>query len=138
MNRPVVVRRPDGYHMWYTGQTAESSAIGHAVSDDGLLWTRTSEQPVLVPDQPWEGVAVMAPHVLWDDDDHSYDYVITMLKVLFGHTEQKGFKLAEEVDNSGRVICLTTTMEHAELKRDQIHAYGKDDLIASSGNEEIA
>jgi ATP-dependent Clp protease adaptor protein ClpS len=24
------------------------------------------------------------------------------------------------------VICLTTTLEHAELKRDQIHAYGKD------------
>jgi ATP-dependent Clp protease adaptor protein ClpS len=27
------------------------------------------------------------------------------------------------------VIVLTTTQEHAELKRDQILAYGKDDLI---------
>lgn len=72
VNRPVVIRRPDGYHMWYTGQTAESSAIGHAVSDDGLLWTRTSEQPVLRPDQPWEHVAVMAPHVLWDEDEQLY------------------------------------------------------------------
>ena len=29
----------------------------------------------------------------------------------------------------GKVIVLTTTKEHAELKRDQIIAYGKDDLI---------
>ena len=37
--------------------------------------------------------------------------------------------MAEEVDNTGRVIVLTTTREQAELKRDQIHAYGKDALI---------
>ena len=64
--------------------------------------------------------------VLLDDDDHTYAYVIEMLKALFGHPEEKGFQLAEEVDTTGRVIVLTTTMEHAELKRDQIHAYGKD------------
>ncbi len=29
------------------------------------------------------------------------------------------------------MIVLTTTREHAELKRDQIHAYGKDALIAA-------
>ena len=31
----------------------------------------------------------------------------------------------------GRVIVLTTTREHAELKRDQIHAFGKDLMTAS-------
>ncbi|MFK7820960.1 MAG: ATP-dependent Clp protease adaptor ClpS [Planctomycetaceae bacterium] len=68
--------------------------------------------------------------ILWDDDDHSYEYVIRMMQQIFGYPMQKGFKLAEEVDNSGRVICLTTTKEHAELKRDQIHAFGPDKLIA--------
>jgi len=68
--------------------------------------------------------------ILWDDDDHSYDYVIQMMQKLFGHTYQRGYELASQVDNSGRTICLTTTMEHAELKRDQIHAYGRDDRIA--------
>jgi ATP-dependent Clp protease adaptor protein ClpS len=67
--------------------------------------------------------------VLWNDDDHTYEYVITMLLDLFNHPTEKGQQLAEEVDNQGRVIVLTTTMEHAELKRDQIHAYGKDILI---------
>ncbi|MFM8528584.1 MAG: ATP-dependent Clp protease adaptor ClpS [Ilumatobacteraceae bacterium] len=70
--------------------------------------------------------------VLWNDDDHTYQYVIAMLQKLFGHPPEKGFKLAEEVDHTGRVIVLTTTKEHAELKRDQIHAYGADRLLARS------
>jgi ATP-dependent Clp protease adaptor protein ClpS len=67
--------------------------------------------------------------VLWNDDDHTYQYVIAMLKKLFGHSPEKGFKLAREVDRDGRVVVLTTTREHAELKRDQIHAYGADRLL---------
>lgn len=70
--------------------------------------------------------------VLWNDDDHTYQYVIRMLAELFSHPPEKGFKMALEVDTTGRVITLTTTMEHAELKRDQIHAYGKDELLARS------
>ena len=68
--------------------------------------------------------------ILWDDDDHTYEYVIRMLQDLFGHPPPRGYQLAKEVDSSGRVICLTTTLEHAELKRDQIHAFGPDKLIA--------
>ncbi|MCO6455209.1 MAG: ATP-dependent Clp protease adaptor ClpS [Pirellulaceae bacterium] len=68
--------------------------------------------------------------ILWDDDDHSYEYVIIMMKELFGHVFEKGVQIAVEVDTLGRAICLTTTLEHAELKRDQIHAYGKDILIS--------
>ncbi len=67
--------------------------------------------------------------VLWNDDDHTYAYVITMLLELFSHPVEKGYQLAHEVDTQGRVIVLTTTLEHAELKRDQIHAYGKDAMI---------
>ena len=67
--------------------------------------------------------------ILWDDDDHSYDYVISMMRKLFGHSIDKGFVIAREVDASGKAICLTTTMEHAELKRDQIHSFGKDRQI---------
>ena len=67
--------------------------------------------------------------ILWDDNDHSYEYVILMMRQLFGHPFEKGFKLAKTVDSDGRCICLTTTREHAELKRDQIHAFGRDFLI---------
>ena len=64
--------------------------------------------------------------VLLNDDDHTFRYVITMLQELFGYPPEKGMQMAEEVHNAGRVILLTTTKEHAELKQDQIHAYGAD------------
>src|SRR6266849_2871383 len=64
--------------------------------------------------------------ILLNDDDHSYDYVIRMLKQLFGHVEERGYIMAKEVDTSGRVIVDTTSLERAELKRDQIHAFGAD------------
>jgi ATP-dependent Clp protease adaptor protein ClpS len=68
--------------------------------------------------------------ILWDDDDHTYEYVIRMMRQLFGHSIEQSFEIATEVDHTGRAICLTTTLEHAELKRDQVHAYGRDGLIA--------
>lgn len=67
--------------------------------------------------------------ILINDDDHTYQYVIRMLQELFGYPPEKGFVMAQEVDTSGRVIVCTTSMERAELKRDQIHAYGPDPLI---------
>jgi ATP-dependent Clp protease adaptor protein ClpS len=67
--------------------------------------------------------------ILWNDDDHTYAYVVAMMMELFGHPPEKGYQIAKEVDTRGRAVVLTTTKEHAELKRDQIHAYGKDDLI---------
>ncbi|NBV46999.1 MAG: ATP-dependent Clp protease adaptor ClpS [Planctomycetia bacterium] len=70
--------------------------------------------------------------VLWNDDDHTYQYVVVMLQSLFGHPPERGYRLAKEVDTQGRVIVLTTTREHAELKRDQIHAFGYDRLLARS------
>ena len=64
--------------------------------------------------------------ILLDDDDHTYDYVIEMLMKLFAHSRERAFLMACEVDGAGRVIVDTTTKERAELKRDQIHAYGRD------------
>jgi ATP-dependent Clp protease adaptor protein ClpS len=67
--------------------------------------------------------------ILWDSDVHSYEYVERMLRELFGHEPETCHQMAVKVDTAGKVIVLTTTQEHAELKRDQILAYGKDDLI---------
>lgn len=67
--------------------------------------------------------------ILLNDDDHTYEYVIEMLKALFGHPIEKGFQLAKMVDSTGRAVVCTTSLERAELKRDQIHAYGPDARI---------
>src|SRR5258708_6720565 len=67
--------------------------------------------------------------VLLNDDDHSFEYVIAMLQKLFGYPVEKGYQMAFEVHTKGRVIVCTTSLEHAELKRDQIHAFGADPFI---------
>jgi len=88
--------------------------------------------PIVLPEvaQPELEETVQRPPpynvVLLDDDDHTFEYVIRMLKELFGYPEEKGFQMAKEVHTTGRVIVLTTTKEHAEFKQDQIHAYGPD------------
>lgn len=67
--------------------------------------------------------------LLWDSDDHSYEYVELMLRELFGYTNEECLQIAKTVDTEGKAIVITTTKEHAELKRDQILAYGKDERM---------
>ena len=72
--------------------------------------------------------------LLWDSDDHTFEYVEKMLRELFGHEGEQCKVIAKDVDAEGRAIVLTTTLEQAELKRDQIHAYGRDHLEGSKGS----
>jgi predicted GH43/DUF377 family glycosyl hydrolase len=72
INRPVVVHREDGYYMWYTGQAKGHSKIGYAKSRDGIHWIRQSDKPVLESSLPWEGVAAMCPHVMWDEKERKW------------------------------------------------------------------
>jgi len=72
VNRPVVVHRGRQYEMWYTGQAQGHSAIGYAVSADGLKFERKAHQPVLRSDVAWEKGAAMCPHVLWDGKIRTY------------------------------------------------------------------
>lgn len=81
---------------------------------------KTKKSPLLIP--PYHVI-------LLDDNDHSYDYVIQMLSQLFGHSLETAYRMALEVDSTGRVIVMTTHKEQAELKRDQIHAHGADPAI---------
>ena len=67
--------------------------------------------------------------VLLDDDDHTYDYVLEMLRAVFGMSPEKAYLHACEVDAASRTILLTTSKEHAELKQEQVHAYGPDPRI---------
>jgi ATP-dependent Clp protease adaptor protein ClpS len=102
----------------------EEAASAAAVAEPEVAVAQPKKKPKGKPRrQPRYNV------ILWNDDDHSYDYVIEMMQKLFGHEEEKGYLIAKEVDKQGKAICLTTTLEHAELKRDQIHAYGPDKLI---------
>ena len=102
----------------------ESSSVVAEPVEQAVLKSR-SEQKRRPKRQPRYSV------ILWDDQEHTPEYVIAMMQQIFGHPAVKGMQIAQEVDSCGRAIVLTTTKEHAELKRDQIHAYGKDPIIRS-------
>jgi ATP-dependent Clp protease adaptor protein ClpS len=83
---------------------------------------QTEEEPQVRHQPPYNVI-------LLNDDDHSFDYVIAMLQQIFGFPREKGTQCAKQVHESGRAILLTTTREHAELKQEQIHAFGPDKMI---------
>jgi ATP-dependent Clp protease adaptor protein ClpS len=76
--------------------------------------------------------------ILWNDDVHTFEYVIIMLNVLFGYPVEKGFQLAKEVHTRGRAIVFTSSLEQSEIKRDQILGFGPDILLAESKGSIIA
>ena len=69
--------------------------------------------------------------VLLDDGDHTYEYVVEMLGAIFGHSPARAFRMAVEVDGTGRVIVWSGEREVAELRQEQIHAYGADPRVPS-------
>src|ERR1017187_7421321 len=79
--------------------------------------TRIAEREALLP---------LYNVVLLDDNDHSYDYVVEMLQMLFISTLEEAFRLSEEVARCGRTVIITCERPKAEFARDQIHAYGPD------------
>jgi ATP-dependent Clp protease adaptor protein ClpS len=67
--------------------------------------------------------------VLLSDAEHSYNYVTTLLREVFRLPVHKAVELASEMSRTGRATCLTTHKEHAEFKREQVAAFGKDPLV---------
>ena len=69
--------------------------------------------------------------VLYDDNDHTHEYVIEMLRAIVRPPGAHGHGLARKVDTEGTAVIFTTHRELAELKRDQVHAYGADRRVAT-------
>lgn len=67
--------------------------------------------------------------ILWNDDVHTFDYVIHMMQKIFGYTKIKGKAIANLVHHHGKVTVAILPMETAEFKRDQIRNFGPDILV---------
>lgn len=98
-------------------------SLEEALGTDTAVLPEQDHRPKLLP--PFNVVLI-------DDDDHTYAYVIKMLRELFAYDLEQAYLLAVEVDTNGRAVVDTTTKERAEFKRDQIHAYGRDALLDRS------
>ena len=88
---------------------------------------------IAVPDLENETKQSPLYHViLWDDDTHTYEYVIKMLMEIFKMKFEDAYRHTLEVDKKGRTVCITTHLERAELKVEMIQSYGPDVLMQNS------
>jgi len=70
--------------------------------------------------------------IILNDEEHTFEYVIEMLVKLFGHSLTLAETLTWRIHNTGRAVVLTTHKELAELKREQVLAYGPDPRMSIS------
>ena len=64
--------------------------------------------------------------VLWDDNEHTYLYVIRMLVKLFRMSPEVAMKHAFEVDSEGVTILARLPRAEASEKRNQVLRFGGD------------
>ena len=70
--------------------------------------------------------------IILNDEEHTFLYVIELLMKLFGHPLATSQELTLRIHQTGRAIVYTTHKEKAELKRDQVLAYGPDPRMSIS------
>jgi ATP-dependent Clp protease adaptor protein ClpS len=87
-------------------------------SPDTVVTTRTREREQ-------QKIRRIPPYnvILENDDHHSFDFVIEVLRKVLGCSEQRAFLLMDQAHNTGRSIIWTGTREVAELKVEQIRTF---------------
>ncbi len=70
--------------------------------------------------------------VLWDDDHHTYEYVIEMLMEVCQMSIEKAFFHAVEVDTLKKTVVFSGELEHAEFIHEKIISYGADPRMSTS------
>ena len=64
--------------------------------------------------------------VVYNDDYHTFEYVVTGFQKVFGYSFQKCYQLAIMIHHGGQAVVWTGSKEVAELKKDQIESLGPD------------
>ena len=64
--------------------------------------------------------------VLHNDDVNTMDFVVLVLRKVFGFTAEKCVELMLEAHEKGKAVVWVGPLEVAELKADQIHSCGGD------------
>lgn len=71
--------------------------------------------------------------VLHNDDVNTMDFVIAVLRVVFGYTAERCVELMLEAHRTGRSVVWVGPLEVAELKADQIKSCGPDPTRKDDG-----
>ncbi len=75
--------------------------------------------------------------ILHNDDVNSMDFVVHVLRKVFGYTVEHCVELMMEAHEKGRAVVWVGTLEVAELKADQMHSCGADPVQAAKGAQPL-
>jgi len=103
-----------------------SAAAATAVVDAPRKRAQVKKAPPVTKREPNFNV------VIWNDNEHTPEYVIEMLMRIFGHSGAKAYDITWQIDRMGKGIACTCHRELAELRREQIRSYGADYSIADA------
>lgn len=85
------------------------------------MTTKPLERPVtdtvLDPDLPWQVV-------VWNDPVNLMDYVVWVLRRLFGHSVEEATRLMLAVHNEGKATVAQGPREQAEMDAYRLHQHG--------------
>jgi len=88
--------------------------------------------PDVLPDQDTETKTHRQPPyavILHNDDTNGMEFVVVVLRKVFGYTVEKCVKLMLEAHETGRSVVWIGALEVAELKADQIRSFGSDPRV---------
>ena len=73
---PNVIFEGEIYHMWYNGNGQIYQNTGYATSEDGILWTKYTGNPVLTVGEPgkWDDYMMLFRSVIYKDNEFKMWY----------------------------------------------------------------
>jgi ATP-dependent Clp protease adaptor protein ClpS len=101
----------------------------HSIQEASPVSSESSFPDVLVTTKPKEREQtrtrrVPPYHVILENDDyHSMDFVVDVLRKVFGSPLERALQLMLQAHTTGRAIVWTGPLEVAELKADQIRTF---------------
>ena len=97
-------------------------------------------QPEVLPQEETETRTKRQPPyavVLHNDDVNTMEFVVVVLRKVFGYTVEKCVELMLEAHEKGRAAVWVGALEVAELKADQIRSCGPDPEQKARGAEPL-
>jgi predicted GH43/DUF377 family glycosyl hydrolase len=96
---PYVIKEEDTYKMWYSGWVEPvAGGIGYAISQDGINWIKSSENPVLESgaSDSWDQAIVACPVVIHDEGRYLMWYLGEASFIFPTALPQTGFAVSDD------------------------------------------
>ena len=128
----------------YSGTGLQTGVFDNCTGLEAGVTTDNSSMATTFPDVlPAEDTATRTrrqpPYavILHNDDFNGMDFVVNVLRKVFGYTAERCIEMMMEAHEKGRCVVWVGTMEVAELKADQIHSCGADPAARAAGAQPL-